>query len=83
MLLTLRIFRLCRYIINTRNGRVNEKEDELRLMRGLVEKYTSFANGVVKASEKVGSLSQKSPANDGAGVVVYSPLIPSKCLGLI
>lgn len=83
MLLMLRIFRLSRYIINTRNGRMNEKEDELHIMRGLADKYSSFANSVVKSSEKVGSLSQTFRANEGAGVVVCNYLIPSKCLGLI
>lgn len=66
------INRLSRYIINTRNGRMNEKEDELHIMRGLADKYSSFANSVVKSSEKVGSLSQTFRANEGAGVVILT-----------
>lgn len=79
MLSSLRIFSLTRYIINARKGKIIEKEDELQIMRDLVEKYSSFASSPVKSNKNAGSLSQSSLANVGVGVVVCNTHIPLKC----
>lgn len=36
-------FRLSQYLINTRKGQANEKEDDIRLMHDLVEAYGDFS----------------------------------------
>lgn len=56
---------------------MNEKEDELQIMRDLTEKYSSLNDNIIEYREKDGSLAQTSIVNEREDVVVSDNLVPS------
>lgn len=56
---------------------MNEKEDELQIMRDLTEKYSSLLGNIIESREKDGLLTQTSIFNEREGVVVSKNLVPS------